>query len=158
MILTSSGYGGDNKAPANSIPQEISSKKICELLTRTEVESVIGKPLQEGKTNPKLSFPGTYYCEWRAVGGVVPVFTLYYYTHRFSTLSPYAMYESTQPITGLSHKAIAVSVPSDHTIAQFISYTDKAVLSFVLFKGLPSKSPYYQKAVQLLDKISQKAP
>lgn len=144
--------------PANSVTQDMSSEKICTLLTRTEVESVIGKPLQEGKTNPKLSFPGTYYCEWRAVGGVVPVFTLYYYTHRFSTLSPYAIYESSQPITGLSHKAVAVSVPSDHTIAQFISYTDKAALSFVLFKGLPSKSPPYQIAVHLLDDVSQAAP
>lgn len=138
--------------------QSINSESVCKLLTRSEVESIINKPVQEGKTNPKLSFPGTYYCEWRAVGGVIPVFTLYYYTHRFGTLSPYAIYESTQPISGLSHKAVTVPVPSDHTIAQFISYTDKAALSFVLYHGVVSKSLSYKNAVQLLDRVSKKIP
>ncbi len=138
--------------------QSINSESVCKLLTRSEVESIINKPVQEGKTNPKLSFPGTYYCEWRAVGGVIPVFTLYYYTHRFGTLSPYAIYESTQPTIGLSHKAVTVPVPSDHTIAQFISYTDKAALSFVFFKGVENKSPAYQKTLRLLDRISQTLP
>ena len=121
---------------------------VCQKISKEEVASVIGHPMEYARVGKHL-FPNTVYCEY---GGVLPEVSIYY----FNTPESYdsaSMYEKSKPISSLKPQAKAVFVPSSGDVVQLLGRTPKGAVSIVFLNGIKEKSETYRKAVKLLEDV-----
>jgi hypothetical protein len=130
----------------------------CSFTNKDEIEKILDIKLQKGKIDKELNLPTTKYCGWKKPDMPLDEFSIYYYTDRYEKLENYAaFYDSSKEINTLKYKAVAIFA-KDKKVYEFITYTKKNALSIHFKEGLKEGSKKYNMALQLLDKIAQKAP
>ena len=140
--------------------EQLSDDIACSFTNKDELEKILGIKLQKGKTDKELNLPTTKYCGWKKPDMPLDEFSIYYYTdtERYEKLENYAaFYDSAKKINNLKYKAVAIFA-QDKKVYEFITYTKKNALSIHFKEGLKESSKKYKMALQLLDKIAQKAP
>ena len=155
--LMFSSCDGDNKTAG------LAKDKVCSLLTTAEASNFIGKPLNDGKKD-KHTYPTASSCVWTSKKTNMPELTLTYYIKAKSKkLEHYAppsnmMQTKVLKVGNSANETIAVVSNKNEHAVEFIARSgNNAVLIMPLYVKIPKNSAKWKEAVELVNKIANKA-
>ena len=155
--LMFSGCNEDDK------PIGLAKDKVCSLLTTAEASAFIGKPLNDGKKD-KHSYPNASSCIWTSKKINMPELTLTYYikakSKRLEHYAPPSSMMQTKilKVDNSANETIAVTSNKNEHAVEFIARSNNnAVLIMPLYINIPKNSAKWKEAVELVNKIANRA-
>jgi len=148
---------GDNKTTG------LAKDKVCSLLTTVEASSFIGKPLNDGKKD-KHNFPTVSACVWTSKKTNMPELALTYYIKaKNKQLDYYAppsnmMHTIVLKVDNTANETIVVVNNKNENAIEFIARSgNNVVLIMPPYTKIPKNSAKWKEAVELINKIANKA-
>jgi len=147
----------------SDMPTGLAKDKACSLLTTAEASTFIGKPLNDGKKD-KHNYPNASSCTWTSKKTNMPELILTYYIKAKSKkLEHYAppsnmMQTKVLKVDNSENETIAVVSNKNEHAVEFIARSgNNAVLIMPLYIVIPKNSAKWKEAVELVNKIADRA-